>query len=517
MGTVLDLRERLSVSGDWTAAERHQLWALAARLPADGVAVVFGKTDVGDPWCVVTDADEEVLLHVARIRGSFVVHSVWEGSVAEGRDLGSAVERLGGFGGDDSQRRSSTIPIPREPLHLNGFIALGAAGLPPAMPELFQAVEKDEAEKAPPEQAPDQEGRTLFSMSEVPPVAGPDPALSAPHAQPEKSPVAALGLELQPADLGGLTAADETGPAPVQTSVEVAASAARTAAAEPAGPWGASPPVVAETPAEQPLAGGSGAETIRGGDGPDTLGEGGDDTLDSAGRAEAGIDVLDAGAGADRLFLGPRVVAIGGRGADVFVVRTAHGGEGSPVSLGVVMDFFESRDDRLEFGSGAKVSVLGATSEADVLAALRGSPALQIAPVVTGERLSLDFDGDGREDGYVLLGHMARPDARIGSGPASSRLDAGEDLSGLLHRPGPPGAESSSLPLAVNRGGAGVQPHAGGISAFQLDAWLFGRDMDAATPTTSWGAAGDPGSEADPAVWPSSVIELVGLQPDHLF
>ena len=35
---------------------------------------VFGQTDSGDPWYVVTDANQDVLVHIARIDGQFVVH-----------------------------------------------------------------------------------------------------------------------------------------------------------------------------------------------------------------------------------------------------------------------------------------------------------------------------------------------------------------------------------------------------------------------------------------------------------
>lgn len=77
MGTILQFAERLVEDGDWTPAERSQLRDMGAQLgqTAAGLDLVFGKTEEGDPWCVVADDRSEVLLHVARIGGGFVVHA----------------------------------------------------------------------------------------------------------------------------------------------------------------------------------------------------------------------------------------------------------------------------------------------------------------------------------------------------------------------------------------------------------------------------------------------------------
>ena len=77
MGQVVPFIARVRDSGDWSAAERARLEELADRLAASGVRVevIFGATDEGDPWCVVTDENGDVLIHVARIDGRFVFHS----------------------------------------------------------------------------------------------------------------------------------------------------------------------------------------------------------------------------------------------------------------------------------------------------------------------------------------------------------------------------------------------------------------------------------------------------------
>ena len=76
MSNVIAFAPRLNAGGGWTAAERARLSELADRLAADGVKVeiVYGVTDEGDPWCVIKDDQEEVLIHVARINGQFVIH-----------------------------------------------------------------------------------------------------------------------------------------------------------------------------------------------------------------------------------------------------------------------------------------------------------------------------------------------------------------------------------------------------------------------------------------------------------
>ncbi|MGH1558171.1 hypothetical protein ACRAWD_10910 [Caulobacter segnis] len=59
-----------------SANERGLLMLLTQQLAATYGEVdgVFGQTDSGDPWYVVTDENQDVLVHVARIDGQFVVH-----------------------------------------------------------------------------------------------------------------------------------------------------------------------------------------------------------------------------------------------------------------------------------------------------------------------------------------------------------------------------------------------------------------------------------------------------------
>ncbi|MBJ7413322.1 MAG: hypothetical protein JHD15_23600 [Phenylobacterium sp.] len=93
MGQVVPFIARVRDSGDWTTAERARLQELADRLAASGVdvEVIYGATDEGDPWCVVTDGAGDVLIHVARIGGKFVVHSAVDDAINENADLHTAL------------------------------------------------------------------------------------------------------------------------------------------------------------------------------------------------------------------------------------------------------------------------------------------------------------------------------------------------------------------------------------------------------------------------------------------
>lgn len=75
MGEILAFSPRPPAS-DWSPNERGLLMLLTQQLSSSYGEVdgVFGQTDSGDPWYVVTDANQDVLVHIARIDGQFVVH-----------------------------------------------------------------------------------------------------------------------------------------------------------------------------------------------------------------------------------------------------------------------------------------------------------------------------------------------------------------------------------------------------------------------------------------------------------
>src|SRR5690349_5027463 len=128
MGQVVPFIARVRDSGDWTASERARLEELADRL-ADGgvrVEVIFGATDEGDPWCVVTDEDGDVLIHVARIDGKFVVHSAIDDAVNESVDLHTALrDRLAAT--EEMLAPTSATILPFTARQAQTFLALVAA------------------------------------------------------------------------------------------------------------------------------------------------------------------------------------------------------------------------------------------------------------------------------------------------------------------------------------------------------------------------------------------------------
>jgi Ca2+-binding RTX toxin-like protein len=97
MGVITPFIPRADNDG-WTAAERDRLAELADRLQAafGRVHATYGVSDKGEPWCVITDDDDEVIVHVARIDGQFVVHHAGEDTLRVGDTLWSACERLMG-------------------------------------------------------------------------------------------------------------------------------------------------------------------------------------------------------------------------------------------------------------------------------------------------------------------------------------------------------------------------------------------------------------------------------------
>lgn len=454
MGQVLPFVARVRDSGDWSAAERARLEALADQLHASGVnvEVVFGATDAGDPWCVVTDADGDVLIHVARIGGVFVVHSAIDDVVREDADLQAALrDHLDSAGMAEVQPSATILPFALSARQGQTFLALLAAtaffyetlgdpgpaeaaqpALPPPPPD----------DPMPPptsdHDAPAQE-RDVVAQATVLHDPQPDAAPLAPpeHPAPESAPQVAHDDDL-PAP-----APEPDHAAPVET------------------------PLLVPDPEPEPQ-----ALTIRGGAGDDLLvgtaaderieGGAGNDTLVGGG----GHDTLDGGAGDDHIVLTPQAVAIGGAGADTFVVEApTHGGHPDTL-LGVVLDFSEAEGDRLvtahgegirvafgegkppaegvgERGSGEGASqAQPATHEPETNAHLQfgtlspgadgGAPAEDHGVAATAfQRVEVDFDGDGVADGYVLVGHREPPPAEPPAdheGPDPISADVGHVL-----------------------------------------------------------------------------------------
>ena len=402
MTNVVPFEPRPSAGGGWTAAERERLSDLADRLSANGakVEVVYGMTDEGDPWCVIKDENEEVLIHVARINGQFVIHDASADAVQEGDTLWSACDRL--LGGDWREVRDDVV-VSLSARQVQTFIALVVAGsfiydiehaeaavaapsdeAPPPPPMLVSAAATEAAQASTEEQRQD-----LLALQ---------------HGPNEDAPPAALAPEAETAPAEPLTA-----PAPLDTSAPEALGEPDVAVASLDAPLPDAP--------GQVIKGSAGADTLRGGDGDDTLhggagddslsggagadhlyGGAGADTLDGGGAPLGQFDILDGGEGDDQIELAPTTMAFGGAGADTFVLhdRPAPGG-----LLGMVFDFSAEQGDRLVNAQGK--DVLARPDHGDPTQGVQTFASLTAHTPQPGQRILLDIDGDGQEDGYAFL------------------------------------------------------------------------------------------------------------------
>ncbi|RAK56978.1 hypothetical protein [Phenylobacterium deserti] len=413
MGDILPFVAKVRSSGDWTPGERARLEELAERFAdmADGVEVVFGATDEGDPWCVVKDFQDEILVHVARIGGKFVIHYALDDALSEGADLPTLLaERLAWEEDDEFERESVVVPFSRRAQSLLALIIATAffyetahlgrdeeaepasgrdvfgddagAFLFGHSPDLFESSASHFGTKAAgllgvgAAIAWPSRSFAASSVEDPAPVAGPaagwspggpdhgfdtplaDPALLQPtHGAEEARPAALVMAEFEPSQ----------------------ATASWRSATDPQGPS------ISQNPTDT----GPGVESLAGGGGG------------------ARQMLTEGGAGADRLDLSPRSVAAGGAGGDEFVARKQE--DAGPGSLmGVIADFRPEEGDRLVNAFGMKVQVLGENATSTTLTAVPGVLLTSGKPsggpmVVNGRQVDVDVDFDGKVDGFVVL------------------------------------------------------------------------------------------------------------------
>lgn len=392
MSNVVPFMPR-AAGGDWTAGERERLTELAGKLTAGGANVdaAYGVSDAGDPWCVITDETDEVLIHVARIDGQFVIHDAAADAVQAEDTLWNAFERLMGPGWREGEDDDRVIPLRQA----QSLLALVAA-------MLFVREITHQSESTPQQDAPapahtaaDTEIAALAPADHEGVVAPPPHQTQAPEDNsPRRQALVAKAAET-PAE--GLHQAAST----LQDPVAPHGSAAPLALAE------ASPALaLSHTPM---AASGDGGVVLIGGKGGDHLiGGAGNDTLIGGGAHAGQIDLLEGGAGDDRIIMGARTVAIGGEGHDTFVVAAVAPPpepakpEAAPApapNSGVILDF--TFDDKLELAPHA--TIVSITQTADVLSGLHGFTSVAKFQTTPGVNVGIDLDGDGRADTYVLV------------------------------------------------------------------------------------------------------------------
>lgn len=424
MGDILPFIARVRANGDWTQMERARLEELARHFAthAPGVEAVFGVSEDGDPWCVVKDEHEDVLVHVARIDGRFVVHYAVNDAVDEGADLHAA---LGRRLGDVAASASNVV----NGLFLGDRHAQTLAALLIAAAFFYETSEAKAAEVV--LAAPPREDRPSDTPI-LPPVHKDDP-----HARTDRD-VAAHGAALlesaPPVVVAEPPHRAEAPAAPAESAEHIIAA---TVAAQPQQP--PPPPMtlasvaVAEPAAFAPnmIFGTSGDDHLVGTAGADhIIGGAGNDNLEGGGAPQGLFDVLDGGAGNDVIQVNAQIVAIGGEGADTFVLAmpprppppsdaatesvtlSVASAPGRPVVslLGVIADFNAREGDRVVNARGQAVDLRGhvettaAPESANAGLAAAGDSTMLTMFGVTGRRVDVDLDGDGKIDGYLVMG-----------------------------------------------------------------------------------------------------------------
>ncbi len=458
MGEILAFSPRPPAS-DWSPNERGLLMLLTQQLSSSYGEVdgVFGQTDSGDPWYVVTDANQDVLVHIARIDGHFVVHdaavdmfhqvgSLW-GALRQ--VLSSGVEDQGGvvvaFNPSNREAQSflSLVIAVGLYLELRG-VDLGEAGrlnfenLPRADDPAIEGVASKliaalnlEADRT--------QGHAAL------PAAGAGATQDPATIKPEGG--KAVVVEPPAQGLSGLLAAKATH----LTGSESAAASTSHGPMQPPADQLSTPGLEGQdfagtkyamtgTAGNDVMKGGSGADTIQGGAGDDYIdgggaggasGVGGASTGLAGAGAGGGIDRLDGGAGNDRIVMNARVVATGGTGADTFLISATPPAAKADALLGVVLDYSAAKGDHLAVLGKGHVTVVTTASVSDVLAVqgatLGEATAPQVADVthaVAGARVGFDIDGDGREDVFILLGGASATTFRVGTTIANDHAAA---------------------------------------------------------------------------------------------
>lgn len=447
MGEILAFSPRPPAT-DWSANERGLLMLLTQQLESTygDIDVVFGQTDSGDPWFVVTDANQDVLVHIARIDGQFVVH---DAAVDMFHQVGSLWGALRQVLSSNVDAQTGVVvafnPASRE---AQSFLSLViAVGL---YLEL-RGVELGEAgrlnfENLPRIDDPAIEGVASKLIAAL--------NLEADRAQGHVGPHAAEGQTANGAPVKAVTAQGvviETaaqghdGLPPVDAShvnqAPTSSSSAETHSAPQAdgereGQYelslaSADVRELAFAGAKAAVVGTNGNDVLHGtSEGEVIAGGAGNDYIDGGGAGKGQIDRIDGGAGDDRIVMNARVVASGSAGADTFLVSAQQPGDKAEALLGVVLDYQASKGDHLAVMGKGEMTVVTTAAVNDVLAAqgstLNEATAAQVSDVtraVSGVRVGFDLDGDGREDVFILLGGATTATFKLGTTIANDHFD----------------------------------------------------------------------------------------------
>jgi len=429
MGEILAFSPRPPAS-DWSANERGLLMLLTQQLEGayGEVDGIFGQTDSGDPWYVVTDASQDVLVHVARIDGQFVVHdaaidmlhqmgSLW-GALRQVLSSGLTEQTGAVVAFNPSSREAQSFlslvvavglylelrgvqPGEADRLNFGNLPRIDDPALEAMASKLIAALSLDAG--SPPAHAPTAAAGEAASTGTT--AIRPERAASIQIQAPSEAP---QGLSV--AKIAHLTAP----PAPDAAAAHAPAASGQIGASAGDQGFAATRSVKVGTSGADVLYGTAGGETIHGG--------AGDDYIDGRGAPKGQVDHLNGGDGADRIVMNARVVATGGAGADTFLISATPPAGKTDAFLGVVLDYSTAQGDHLAVLGEGRVTVVSTAAVGNVLDAqvqALNDPvitqATEVGPVVAGTRVGFDIDGDGREDTFILLGGAASASFRIGA------------------------------------------------------------------------------------------------------
>lgn len=355
MGDVLRFMRAVSQTGFWTNQEKAELFRLTDQLSSRdyGLETATGISDSGDPWFIVYDSDSgDVLVHVARINGRFVVHQMADDVMVEGDDLRRLISRAVEQGsGAEIINFSNAVTLAALALVVEFFLTTDSAAatgdddhimmvpIIATLPAWHNDSSGDQDAPAPPDRVADRGPAPGTGHGWTLPVVG-ESMLTGPARHAVTLPVSLVIVT----DGAALTR-----PA-AMPSLDVAVPAADLRGDD----------------GDDRLVGGPGNDVLIGNDGHDSLfGGNGDDLLiGGAGNdllvGDAGRDTLIGGEGDDRLIIDAQDVATGGAGADTFIVTDSllatwvtlvNTGTDMITLSGSVLDFRILENDRLLFDS----------------------------------------------------------------------------------------------------------------------------------------------------------------------
>ncbi|WP_454759268.1 calcium-binding protein [Caulobacter segnis] len=449
MGEILAFSPRPPAT-DWSANERGLLLLLTQQLESTygDIDVVFGQTDSGDPWFVVTDANQDVLVHIARIDGQFVVHDAAVDMFHQVGSLWGALRQV--LSSNVEDQNGVVVAFNPSSREAQSFLSLViAVGL---YLEL-RGVEMGEAgrlnfENLPRIDDPAIEGVASKLIAALNLAAdraqGHDGSGAAEGEAANATPVKAVtaqGVAIETAAQGhdGLPQADDASHVNRTASSPASSESHATPQAdgEREGQYelslaSADVRELAFAGAKAAVVGTNGNDVLHGTAEGEVIAAGaGADYIDGGGAGKGQIDRIDGGAGDDRIVMNARVVASGSAGADTFLVSAQQPTDKTEALLGVVLDYQASKGDHLAVQGKGEMTVVTTAAVNDVLAVqgatLNEATAAQVSDVtraVSGVRVGFDLDGDGREDVFILLGGATTATFKLGTTIANDHYDA---------------------------------------------------------------------------------------------